>query len=207
MTVSSSSTDDDGAPVGTGALTFTVIGLDADWKEISQTVTLNGQTAVTLPTSLIRVYRAFVATVGTGGVNAGDIWVGSGTVTTGVPAVKYAGVLTGLGQTLMAVYSVPVTATGGALITRWYASIGGGTSTFSQMALQTRSFGGGWRTKRIAFARDGSDINEYLTWEDEEGIRVGGELVPAKGDIRLRCILNGAANTLIAGGFDLELLS
>jgi hypothetical protein len=188
-------------------LTFTVIGLDANWLEVSQTVTLNGQTAVTLPTSLIRVYRAYVASAGTGGVNAGDIWVGSGTVTAGVPANKYAGVLAGLGQTLMAVYSIPVSATGGANIVRWYASLGGATATFSEMALQTRQFGAPWRTKRIAFARDGSDINETLTWYDEEEIRVGGEYVGPKGDIRVRVILNGAANTKISAGFDLELLS
>ena len=75
MTISSSSTDDDGAPVGTGALTVRVIGLDTNWLEVSQDVTLNGQTGVALPTSLIRVYRAYVLTVGTGGVNAGDICI------------------------------------------------------------------------------------------------------------------------------------
>lgn len=205
MTISSSSANDTAA--GTGARTVTVIGLDANWRQVSQTVTLNGQTGVAIPTSLIRVFRAFVVTAGSGGVNAGDIWVGSGDITTGVPANKYAGILTGLGQTLMAVYSVPAQATGGAVIVDWYADIGGATATFASIALQVREFGGAWQTKSIRYARDGHSIQENMTWLDEDGDRRGGVSVGTKADIRLIVVLNGAANTQISGGFDLELYS
>ena len=201
MTVSSSSTDDDGDPVGTGALTARVIGLNASWEEVVQDVTLNGQTAVSLPTSLIRVYRAYVLTAGTGGVNAGNIWVGTGALTAGVPAVKHAGILAGMGQTLMATYSVPTEVASGqtinsALITRWYATVGAVSAAFATVALQTRAFGGSWRTRRIAGIAEGSSIDEEMTW----GIEVA-----TKTDIRVRVITNGVNNSAIAGGFDVAL--
>jgi hypothetical protein len=48
-----------------------------------------------------------VRTAGTGGTNAGVIYAGTGTVTTGVPANKYATVAIGDGQSLMALWTVP----------------------------------------------------------------------------------------------------
>ena len=47
MKVSSSSTND--TAVGTGARTILVQGLDGDYNEVQEIVTLNGQTAVILP--------------------------------------------------------------------------------------------------------------------------------------------------------------
>jgi hypothetical protein len=205
MTISSSSANDTAA--GTGAKTVTLIGLDSNWLQVSQTVTLNGQTGVAIPISLIRVFRAFVATAGTGEVNAGNIWIGSGDITAGVPAAKYAGILIGLGQTLMAVYSIPANATKGGKIVHWYADIGGATATFAAVALQIREFGGAWQTKSFRFARDGHDIDEPMTWVDEEGHRRGGIDVNPKADIRLRIVSNGANNTQVSGGFDLELFT
>ena len=196
--ISSSSTDDDGTPTaGTGALTVRVFGLDANWLEVIQDVTLNGQAGVSIPTPLIRVYRAYVLTVGTGGVNAGDIWIGTGTITAGVPAVKYAGILTGLGQTLMAIYSIS-NARSGANITRWYASCGAVSASFAEAALQVREFGGAWRTRRMAGIAEGGGLDETLT----NGITIG-----AKSDIRVRIVTNGVNNTALQGGFDLELLT
>ena len=105
LKVSSSSTDDTSA--GTGARTVQLYGLDADYNEINETVTLNGQTAVNTTNSFLRINRMVVRTAGTGGTNAGVIYAGTGTVTTGVPANKYATVATGDGQSLMALWTVP----------------------------------------------------------------------------------------------------
>lgn len=87
MTVSSTSADDTAA--GTGARTIVVQGLDANYNEVSETVTLNGQTAVTMTASLIRINYAYVLTAGSGNSAAGDIYIGTGTVTAGVPATTY----------------------------------------------------------------------------------------------------------------------
>lgn len=104
-TAKSSSTDDDGAPVGTGAQTLTVEGLDTNLAEVSQTVTMDGTTAVALPIDLFRVNRAYVRAVGSGGVNAGTIDVLHG-------ATVLAQIAIGKGQTQQAIYTVPTLATG-----------------------------------------------------------------------------------------------
>jgi hypothetical protein len=105
LSVSSSSTNDTSA--GTGARTVTLSGLDADYNEISETITLNGQTAVTTTNSYLRIFRMVVNSAGSGGENAGVIYAGTGTVTSGVPANKYATIAIGDNQTLMALWTVP----------------------------------------------------------------------------------------------------
>ena len=87
MKVSSTSANDTSA--GTGAWTVVVQGLDENYNEVSETVTMNGQTAVTMTNALLRVNYASVVTTGSGNSAAGDIYVGTGTVTAGVPATVY----------------------------------------------------------------------------------------------------------------------
>ena len=110
MTVSSGSVLDTAA--GTGARTVTISGLDASYNEQSETVTLNGQTAVTTVGTYIRMNRAFVVTAGSTATAQGNIYVGTGAVTTGVPANIYAQMLVGDNQTLMALWTVPAGYTG-----------------------------------------------------------------------------------------------
>jgi hypothetical protein len=201
MSVSSSSTDDI-ATTGTGAWTVRVVGLDSSWVEVSQDVSLNGQTGVALPTPLLRVYQVYVVLAGTGvGENAGDIWIGSGTVTAGVPANKYAGILTNVGETLMAVYSVPTQISDarqyiGGQIVRWYATCVAPQKAFATVALQTREFGEAWRTRRVVSVSEGGGWNEEITWGIE---------VRTRADVRIRALTNGANNTSIEAGFDIAL--
>ena len=105
MKVSSSSTDD--AALGTGARTVFIYGLDANYNEITEVVTLNGQTEVLTVNSYLRVSRAYVVTAGSGETAAGTIYVGTGVVTAGVPATVYAVITLGENQTTMAVWTVP----------------------------------------------------------------------------------------------------
>ena len=105
LKVSSSSTDDTAA--GTGARTVEIFGLDSNYNEISETVTLNGQTAVNTTNSYLRINRGIVKSAGSGGQNAGVIYAGTGTVTAGVPANKYLSIAIGDNQTLMALWTVP----------------------------------------------------------------------------------------------------
>lgn len=115
----SSSVEDDpdkGAGVpGTGAHTVKISGLDANWDEIDETVTLNGAAAVTSTLNFLRVNFAEVATVGTGLVNAGDITLrnaGAGASQRFIPA--------GRGHTEAAIYSVPAGHT--LLLDGWYVT-------------------------------------------------------------------------------------
>jgi len=85
-----------------GALTVTVQGLDKNWREIEETVTLTGQAATTFTsTGWRRVNRAFVATVGTYGTNIGAVSISTGGGST------YALIPAGDGQTLQSAYTVP----------------------------------------------------------------------------------------------------
>lgn len=82
--VASASANDTAA--GTGARTIKVYGLDKDYNPLIETITLNGQTPVVGTLNFIRVFAAYVATAGSGGVNAGDIAIirqGTGGIYTG----------------------------------------------------------------------------------------------------------------------------
>lgn len=87
MKVSSSSADD--AAAGTGARTLLVIGLDANYVTQSETVTLNGQTAVNTTKSYLRITYTEILSTGSGNAQAGTIYIGTGVVTSGVPATVY----------------------------------------------------------------------------------------------------------------------
>jgi len=102
--VSSSSANDTGG--GTGANTITIQGLDEDYNEIEESITLNGQTQVVTQLSYLRVYRAFVTLAGSSGTSGGTVYLGSSGATAGVPNTVYANL--GLGnQTQIAAYTVP----------------------------------------------------------------------------------------------------
>jgi hypothetical protein len=105
MKVSSANANDTAA--GTGARTVQIYGLDANYALVDEIVTLNGQTAVNTVNSYLRVYRMIVLSAGSGGQNAGVLYAGVGTVTSGVPATVYLTVTAGNNQTLMAFYTVP----------------------------------------------------------------------------------------------------
>ena len=105
MKVSSSSADD--AALGTGARTVSVQGLDQNYNEVAETITLTGQTEVLTTNTFIRVFRAFVITAGSTNTAQGTIYVGTGTVTAGVPATVYTEIALGENQTTMAVWTVP----------------------------------------------------------------------------------------------------
>lgn len=105
MKVSSSDANDTSA--GTGARTVTIYGLDSDYVEASETVSLSGQTAVNTVNTYIRINSVVVNTAGSGGVNAGAIYVGTGTVTAGVPANKYGYIDPGYNHSLHGHFTVP----------------------------------------------------------------------------------------------------
>jgi hypothetical protein len=104
MVVASTSAND--AAAGTGAQTVVVQGLNANYNQIQETVTLNGQTGVNTTNSFLRVTHMYLATTGTGLAAAGTISVGTGTVTAGVPAVVYLNYLARSGAT-SAIWTVP----------------------------------------------------------------------------------------------------
>lgn len=87
LSVSSGSANDTAA--GTGARTVFVGGLDASHNTISETVILNGQTAVLTAQSFLHINQCYVVTTGSLESAAGTIYFGTGVVTAGVPATIY----------------------------------------------------------------------------------------------------------------------
>ena len=160
LKVSSSSTDDTSA--GTGARTVQLYGLDGDYNEINELVTLNGQTAVNTTQSFLRINRMIVRSAGSGGANAGVIYAGTGTVTTGVPANVYASVngVTGSNQSLMALWTVPAGYT--AYLLQYDVSNGTSSQTpaVCKLILAVRPYGEVFQSKDVKSLTTGMHVEE-----------------------------------------------
>lgn len=104
MSIVSTSADDTNG--GDGAWNLILYGLDDDFNEIFETVTLAGLTPVITTNSYRRVYRAFILQSGiataTEDANIGDI-----TITSTTTANIQAQITQHNGQTLMCVWTVP----------------------------------------------------------------------------------------------------
>ena len=160
LKVSSSSTADTSA--GTGARTVELFGLDTDYNEINETITLNGQTAVNTTKEYLRINRMIVRSAGSGGANAGVIYAGTGTVTTGVPANVYASIngVTGANQSLMALWTVPAGYT--AYILQYDISNGttSNTPAVCKLVLAVRPYGEVFQSKDVKSLTTGMHIEE-----------------------------------------------
>ena len=153
MKVSSSNAVDTSA--GTGARTVLIQGLDASYNEISEVVTLNGQTAVTTANSYLRINYAAVATAGSGQSAAGDIYIGTGTVTAGVPATVYELIKFNYNDTVTGHYTVPAGHTAYLLQGMFSAGQASG-STSIQGRLMTVGADGIRRTAAITTINNGT---------------------------------------------------
>ena len=184
LKVSSSSTDDTSA--GTGARTVQLYGLDGDYNEINELVTLNGQTAVNTTQSFLRINRMVVRSAGSGGANAGVIYAGTGTVTTGVPANVYASVngVTGANQSLMALWTVPAGYT--AYLLQYDISNGTSSQTpaVCKLILAVRPYGEVFQSKDVKSLTTGMHVEETFAIPQK---------FTEKSDIEVRAISSSAS--------------
>lgn len=189
MKVSSTSADDNGT--GTGARTVLVAGLDANYNEASETVTLTGQTPVLTTTVFIRVFRSYVVSAGSGGTAAGTIYVGDGTVTAGVPATVYAEIPLGENQTLMAMWTVPA----GYTFYMYRGSFSAASNNAAQYVLgkfMVRPLGGVFRN-----AADVTANSNVIQYDFEIPLAI-----PEKADIEARVIALAGTNFYITASFE-----
>lgn len=188
---------EDGAGGGTGALTMQVYGLDADWNEQSETVTLNGTGVVALENTYIRMYRVIILTAGTNGTNVGNIVVriaSGGTVGAYVAADD--------GQTQQAIYTIPNGKTG--YFVKGYVGISdndknGETAGFKWRVRPSNGGNGAWQVKRQVSA-----TNIGSSWFQYQFAVPAGPL-PEKTDIRMECF-EATAEVGVVGAFDLILV-
>ena len=88
---------------GAGAKTVTIVGLNQLWGEAEETVTLSGTAASPSTTgSFVRVFRAYVSTVGAyGATNVGNV------VLETTSSITIASIDAGQGQSQVGLYTVP----------------------------------------------------------------------------------------------------
>lgn len=100
--VSSSANDDEG---NTGIEKIMLVGLDTNYAEISEEVTLNGTTAVETTASFLRINSCYATQVGTNGSAVGAITVKN---TAGTPnTITYSTISAGLTACRQLIYTVP----------------------------------------------------------------------------------------------------
>jgi hypothetical protein len=179
LDIASTSAQD--AAGGTGALTVLVIGLDANYDVIQEVKTLTGQTEVVTTNAFIRVNKIVVLTFGTGGTNAGNIYIADDgdTFTAGVPVAPICVLEAGFGASATGVYSVPA---GFTLIPQQFFMIATSGKPVEVIA-EARTQTGPW----IRFTdMSVDDVSSTLPL-------VSGNTVPAKGDLRFRGKLTGGS--------------
>jgi len=115
--ITSSSTDDDSG--GTGAITVKVEGLDSNYDEIEETITMNGTSNVPTDNSYTMIQDLEVLTAGSGGENAGVI-----TATADIDGTISNQIAAGINRDELCAYMVPNKKT--AYVVGYLASIGKG---------------------------------------------------------------------------------
>lgn len=108
VAVASTDVDDDADGTATGALVVQLSGLNNNLVEITEDVTLNGQTEVVTANRWYVVQEIRTISAGSTGSNEGTIWVGAvGSFTTGVPSTKFNAMEPGTNESATAVKAVP----------------------------------------------------------------------------------------------------
>jgi len=108
VTISSTDADDNGDTNDTGLRTLRIFGLDADWHEQYEDITLEGTDDVNSTLSYVRLDRAKGLTAGSSGYNEGDITIKQSVTIANVFAVVPAT----YNSTMIAAYTIPADRTG-----------------------------------------------------------------------------------------------
>jgi hypothetical protein len=184
--VSASANDASG---GTGARTVEIQGLDSSWNVLTETITMNGTTPVVTTGSFLRVFRARVVTAGSLKSNAAEITMSSGGTT--LAYITYDTI--GMGQTLMAVYTIPAGKTG-YIINLNVSSSKDSEHRFRFMTRDNAVTDAAWNVKEYMSARGG-----FSSWR-----KYAINKVTEKTDIDLQVISN--STSAASGGFELILI-
>jgi len=173
-TSSDTSSDNDG--------TVEVTGLDANYNEITETLTIGGSAGTQ---QFYRVFRARMVTPNTGSTNVGNV-----TIT--VDSQSAAIITAGYGQTLMALYTVPLKYN--AYLIQLDVGAAKDLETEIKILVRNGTSGSAWNTKAFITKRGGFS---------EKNWRIPIE-IPEKHDIEVRA--KGSATTSVSAGFELVLL-
>lgn len=128
---------------GVGARTVRLYGLDENWAQQSEDVTLNGTAPVVTDGSWRRMFRVEVLTAGTSGGNVGTVTVSY--VKTGV---VFAVVAPGKNQTQVAAYTVPAGFSGEVINFSAQMARASGADGSAEITVRRRREGGVYNTIR-----------------------------------------------------------
>mgnify|MGYP000886908297 CR=1 FL=1 len=161
-----------------------MVGLDANFNEISETITMDGTNTVTTVKSYIRIFRAYGATSGTNNTNIGTI-----IVTNNAGTVNLLRIVIGDAQTLMTMWTVPA----GKKFYVTKATFSTNSNKGARVSLFTRQLDGGtiypWRIRYRAFVFSGHESFDFSI----------PFILNAKTDIEIRVLTPGSAGTTSAG--------
>lgn len=187
MRVVSTSAND--AAAGTGARTVSIDGLDTNYNEIFETVTLNGLTPVNTVNQYLRINDFHVITAGTGGVAAGNVNLQD---TTGV--TTYRRITAGGNRDLTAMMTVP--AGKNAYLLAW--SFGSSLANAVRFMLRATCDMDGNLQPGIFLFQDIGIQNSGTTWES-----VMGRHFPAKTDVKISGNTLAGGTTIASGSFEI----
>lgn len=198
--VASTNTQDSAA--GSGSKQIKIQGLDENYFEQEETFTLNGQTPVTGSKTFSRVHRAFITYAGSEEVNTGDINIGYGTWSSGVPSNYIAQIPANEGQTQMAVFTIPNDKRG--YLLKWSSSIlTGASGKAANIQLIYRENKGVNQTVRKVKDQVGLGTNSMNTFQR---VYEFPDFIPPKTDVFLR-VEQVTATSDITGEFSLVLVN
>ena len=175
------STDADDNSAGTGARTVQIYGLDTNYDEIDEVVTLNGTTPVLTANQYLRCNRMIIRT-------AGSSEGAEGTITTETAGgTIQAQVNNGFNQSLMAIWTVPA---GKVLIIK-YTEASIGKNKEGLFELKVRPFGEVFQTKKVLkiYEKKSATRREF------------GGIIDEKSDIKLQ-VTSDTANAFVEGEFE-----
>jgi hypothetical protein len=197
----STSTDDDTGEIG--AIQVIVQGLDSNWDEQQETVTLNGTGVIQLTLTYTRLFRAWVHEAGSSNSNIGDITAYARATGSGVTAGDI-GIFIGAGdgQTLHTLYTIPNGKTG--YFVKGYVALAtdaktAENGTFRWLMRLNNGLNGAWLVQgEVGCVNLGSSH-----WQYKYGVPAGP--LPGRTDIRIA--LTTASSTFdTVGGFDIVLV-
>ena len=161
--------------------------MDADYKEISEVIILNGVTPVPTTLEYLRINLLTIRSAGSGGANAGII-----SATAQVDATVTSLIIIGTNRSEQAIFTVPADID--LLLNDFYIAIGRQQSTSVTCTLLVRPFGEVFQTGPSIAGNSTGTTDTLHPFNPPVRVK-------AKSDIRLRASVS-ANNTVIHAGFN-----
>ena len=178
------SDDADDLDADTGAQEVTVYGLDANYNEVNEAVTMNGATPVATTQTFLRILKAVVTAAGSSGTNEGTITVRDDSDTPTLCTIP-----PGAGRSSMAMWTVPA----------------GRTAFITSLTVSNMDDAVGASVRLYIREYGGYLLSTYVTQIVSGGLYIPFELpirVSQKSDIEIRAT-GIAADAAVAVSFNL----